>query len=108
MQVSSAAAQERGWWSLASSAASSCSRLDAAAGSDGDLSPTHSVRSSLSGSRPGSNGAGGGLTKKVSFADDLGMLLEQVRRRRRITILDYRCLQCFDAVGWAAGRASGL
>ena len=87
MQVSSAAAQERGWWSLASS---SCSRLDdaAAAGSDGDLSPTHSVRSSLSGSRPGSNGAGGGLTKKVSFADDLGMLLEQVRRRRRITILD--------------------
>jgi len=20
----------------------------------------------------------------------------------------YRCLQCFDAVGWAAGRASGL
>ena len=89
MQVSSAAAQERGWWSLASSAASSCSRL-AAAGSDGDLSPTqtHSVRSSLSGSRPGSNGAGAGLTKKVSFADDLGMLLEQVRRRRRITILD--------------------
>jgi len=35
------------------------------------------VRSSLSGSRPSSTGAGG-LTKKVSFADDLGMVLEQV------------------------------
>ena len=25
-----------------------------------------------------------------------------------ITELSIRCLQCFDAVGWAAGRASGL
>jgi len=24
------------------------------------------------------------------------------------TIIYYLCLQCFDAVGWAAGRASGL
>jgi len=23
-------------------------------------------------------------------------------------IIQYNCLQCFDAVGWAAGRASGL
>jgi len=23
-------------------------------------------------------------------------------------VLRYKCLQCFDAVGWAAGRASGL
>jgi len=25
-----------------------------------------------------------------------------------ILLLTYSCLQCFDAVGWAAGRASGL
>jgi len=53
---------------------SSSSRLDA---SDGDASPIQSPRTSLSGSRP-SSGSGGGLTKKVSFADDLGMLLEQI------------------------------
>jgi len=53
---------------------SSSSHLEAF---DGDLSPPLSVRSSLSGSRRGSNGTGG-LTKKVSFADDLGMLLEQI------------------------------
>lgn len=70
----SSGAPERSWWSAASS--SSSSRLEA---SDSDLSPTHSVRSSLSGSRPSSSGTSGGLTKKVSFADDLGMLLEQVR-----------------------------
>ena len=23
-------------------------------------------------------------------------------------LFDYFCLQCFDSVGWAAGRASGL
>jgi len=47
--------------------------------SDGDVSPAHSQRSSLSlGSRPGSSNGGGGFTKKVSFADDLGMLLEQI------------------------------
>jgi len=33
--------------------------------------------------------------------------------RRDATLTDFRyyhvvCLQCFDAVGWAAGRASGL
>ena len=68
------AAQE--WnWSRTSSRASSSSHLDA---SDGDLSPPQSFRSSLSGSRPGSGSGPGGLTKKVSFADDLGMLLEQI------------------------------
>ena len=25
-----------------------------------------------------------------------------------VLIVIIRCLQCFDAVGWAAGRASGL
>ena len=25
-----------------------------------------------------------------------------------VNILNLVCLQCFDAVGWAAGRASGL
>jgi len=25
-----------------------------------------------------------------------------------LTLLVVQCLQCFDAVGWAAGRASGL
>jgi len=25
-----------------------------------------------------------------------------------IIIILYRCLQCFDAVGWTAGKASGL
>ena len=25
-----------------------------------------------------------------------------------VTLLIVYCLQCFDAVGWAAGRASGL
>ena len=27
---------------------------------------------------------------------------------RAIVFMSYMCLQCFDAVGWAAGRASGL
>jgi len=26
----------------------------------------------------------------------------------RLTIKSVKCLQCFDAVGWVAGRASGL
>ena len=25
-----------------------------------------------------------------------------------VTLINSKCLQCFDAVGWAAGRASGL
>jgi len=25
-----------------------------------------------------------------------------------VTVTSAQCLQCFDAVGWAAGRASGL
>jgi len=60
-------------WSRTSSASSLSSRLVDA--SDGDASP---ARSSSLGSRPGSNGQGAGFTKKVSFADDLGMLLEQI------------------------------
>ena len=36
-----------------------------------------------------------------------------IRKRRKIHLLHMpaavrTCLQCFDAVGWAAGRASGL
>ena len=31
-----------------------------------------------------------------------------VRKRIFITSDNKLCLQCFDAVGWAAGRASGL
>ena len=27
---------------------------------------------------------------------------------RAIVYMSYMCLQCFDAVGWAAGKASGL
>jgi len=29
-------------------------------------------------------------------------------REKRREISHKRCLQCFDAVGWATGRASGL
>ena len=73
----------RGTSPAASSSSSTCHRKT----SDSDvLSPSsRSHRSSLSGSRPasggssGSGGSGGGLTKKVSFADDLGMLLEQIQ-----------------------------
>jgi len=31
-----------------------------------------------------------------------------VRARACVCVLSALCLQCFDAVGWAAGRASGL
>ena len=31
--------------------------------------------------------------------------LSQTKAVKRLCVL---CLQCFDAVGWAAGRASGL
>ena len=33
---------------------------------------------------------------------------QQIRKVKYIAIVIYICLQCFDAVGWAAGRASGL
>lgn len=75
MQVAvSSGAQERSWSRASSSASSSSS-------SDVDTSQLQSVRSSLSGSRPlggGGSVSAPGLTKKVSFADDLGMLLEQI------------------------------
>jgi len=29
-------------------------------------------------------------------------------RKNFLANVSYMCLQCFDAVGWAAGRASGL
>jgi len=32
----------------------------------------------------------------------------RVRIRVMVSVRGYLCLQCFDAVGWAAGRASGL
>jgi len=40
------------------------------------------------------------------------VLAKRPLNRRSRYLVDYRvlllCLQCFDAVGWAAGRASGL
>ena len=46
------------------------------------------------------NGAEGYATKSHDFT--------AWRRNPSISLLLYRALKCFDAVGWAAGRASGL
>ena len=35
-------------------------------------------------------------------------LSKDTKRHFCLTVLTITCLQCFDAVGWAAGRASGL
>ena len=34
--------------------------------------------------------------------------LSFMRRRIIAELVSFRCFQCFDTVGWAAGRASGL
>ena len=37
-----------------------------------------------------------------------GIYIAQVRKGHKCATCLIVCLQCFDAVGWAAGRASGL
>jgi len=32
----------------------------------------------------------------------------KTKMKTHVPIVFVKCLQCFDAVGWAAGRASGL
>ena len=45
----------------------------------------------------------------VMYADDLTLFASGLcELQRMIDICVFFCLQCFDAVGWAAGRASGL
>ena len=35
-------------------------------------------------------------------------ITSRAHARDGLALFLFRCLQCFDAVGWAAGRASGL
>jgi hypothetical protein len=60
--------------------------VDSSSSGNGSESPTSSSSRSALLSSPrqrkssnGSTGSGGGLTKKVSFADDIGQILEQIR-----------------------------
>ena len=56
--------------------------------------------------RAGGADAGGGMARTKFLK--LGLHLHRCGRILRFCQACSDCLQCFDAVGWAAGRASGL
>jgi len=44
----------------------------------------------------------------VKWTDYNFMLSEKAEQQYLMHLTEQQCLQCFDAVGWVAGRASGL
>jgi len=45
---------------------------------------------------------------RVTFAEEHNRSVTRERSLNSLILIRPHCFQCFDAVGWAAGRASGL